>query len=187
MATFLEVGLLQYFSIIFPAILVFVIVYAILNKTKILGENIGIQAFVAIALAFLVLLSEDVISLINFISPWFVVFFIFLILILIVFKIMGASDENISNVITKDKTIQWTLVVICLIIAGAALSSVYGQRLLPSSRVAANITEEALVDTATVSFEQNVANVFFHPKVLGLMFIFLVAIFTIALLTKESR
>ena len=35
----LEIGLLNYFAVIFPAILVFVFVYAILQKIKILGEK----------------------------------------------------------------------------------------------------------------------------------------------------
>ena len=77
MATFLEIGALRYFSIIFPALLVFVVVYALFEKLKILGENKSIHAIVAIVLAFMVLLIEDIANLINFISPWFVLMFIF--------------------------------------------------------------------------------------------------------------
>ena len=39
MATVLDIGLLEYFSIIFPAILIFLLVFALLQKIKILGDN----------------------------------------------------------------------------------------------------------------------------------------------------
>ncbi|MBW2965672.1 hypothetical protein KY342_01050 [Candidatus Woesearchaeota archaeon] len=186
MATVLDIGLLEYFSIIFPAILIFLLVFALLQKIKIIGDNKAINALVAIALAFIVLLSQNILSIINFAAPWFVIVFVFLILLLTVFKLMGASDENIASVIRTDKVVQWTFIAISLIIVIAAFSNVYGQKLLPYT-LEENITiEEGEVSTATASFQQNVINIFFHPKVLGLLFLFLVALFTIALITKEA-
>jgi hypothetical protein len=187
MVTFLETGLLNYFSIIFPALLIFVLVFALLQKIKILGDNKVINALVAVALGFIVLLSENILSLINFAAPWFVVFFIFLVLLLVVFKLMGASDENIASVIRSDKIVQWTIIAISLIIVGSALGSVYGQKLLPFTSEEVNVTEDGeITSTSTTSYKTNVAAVFFHPKVLGLIFILLVAAFTIALITKEA-
>ena len=187
MATFLEFGLLEYFSIIFPAILIFVIVFALLQKIKILGDNKTINALVAIALAFIVLLSQNILNIINFAAPWFVIFFIFMVLLLTVFKLMGASDENIAGVIRGDKVVQWTIIALSLIIIISAFSNVYGQKLLPYTLEEGNVTvEEGEASTATESFQQNVMAVFFHPKVLGLIFLLLVAVFTIALVTKEA-
>ena len=188
MVTFLETGLLNYFSIVFPALLVFVLVFALLQKIKILGESKSINALVAIALGFIVLLSESVLSLINFAAPWFVIFFIFMVLLLVVFKLMGASDENIASVIRNDKIVQWAIIAISLIIVASALGNVYGQRLLPltaEDNVTAVEDGEA-AGVATTSYRTNVAAVFFHPKMLGLVFLLLVAVFTIALITKEA-
>ena len=188
MVEFLEIGLLEYFSIIFPAILIFVLVFALLQKIKILGDNKAINALVAIALAFIVLLSRNILSIVNFAAPWFVIFFVFMVLLLTVFKLMGASDENIAGVIRGDKVVQWTIIAISLIIVVAAFANVYGQRLLPYT-LEENITvteEGEVISTATPSFATNVMAVFFHPKVLGLIFILLVAVFTIALITKEA-
>jgi len=116
MVTFLEIGLLRYFSIIFPALLVFALVYAILTATKMLGESKGINAIVAIVLAFLVMLSEDIISLINFVAPWFVLFFLFIVLLLVVYKIFGASDKNLANFITTDRPVQWAIFAVGVLI-----------------------------------------------------------------------
>ena len=47
MATFLDVGLFSYFNVIFPVLLIFALVFALLQKTKILGTNITINAIIA--------------------------------------------------------------------------------------------------------------------------------------------
>ena len=78
MATFLDTGLLSYFSVIFPALLVFVIVYALLEKTKLLGENKAIHAIAAIAIALMLMLSRNIMNVINYMAPWFVLLFVFL-------------------------------------------------------------------------------------------------------------
>ena len=184
MATFLDLGLLNYFAVIFPALIVFVIVYAVFEKFKLLGENKTLHAIIAISMSFLVIISNDVVKVINFISPWFVLVFIFFIFMLMVFKIMGESDASIAAA-GKDKAVVWTIIIISLIIIGAGLSSTYGQRLLTEE--GSNITiSESTISTTTGEFSENVSSIFFHPKIIGLIFIFLVAVFSVSLLTRES-
>ena len=80
MANGLDLGVLNYFSVIFPALLIFVIVYALLEKTKMLGENRSLHAIAAISAAFLVMLSKDILEIINFGAPWFILVIVFLVL-----------------------------------------------------------------------------------------------------------
>ena len=187
MTTFLEIGLLNYFSIIFPALLVFVIVFAVFEKFKLIGESKTVHAIVAIALAFIVMLSQNIISIINFISPWFVLVFIFVILLLMVYKIMGATDEALTDFIQTDAAVKWFLFAIGMIIIIAGIAHVYGERLLPVT-AEGEVTDVtgAEITTERGEFKENVAAIFFHPKVIGLLFIMLVAVFSISLLTRES-
>ena len=186
MATFLELGLLNYFSIIFPALLVFVIVFAMFEKFKLIGESKTVHAIIAIALAFIVILSKNVVSIINFISPWFVLVFIFVLLLLMVYKMMGATDEALTDFIQTDAAIKWFIFAIGIVIIVAGISHVYGQRLLPvtTEGTVSNVTTAEL-STVTGEFGGNIAAAFFHPKVIGLIFILLVAVFTISMLTRE--
>ena len=188
MATFLDIGLLEYFSVIFPALLVFVIVFALFEKYKLLGESKTIHAIVAIAVAFMVMLLKDVLDIINFISPWFVLVFIFVVLLLMVYKIMGVTDEKLTEFIQTDNATKWFIFAIGMIIIVAGISHVYGQRLLPvttgESGEVVNATIEEGAGT-TSSFQSNVATIFFNTKVLGLILIMLVAVFSISLLTRE--
>ena len=103
MATVLDLGLLQKFEIIFPFLLVFVIVYAILSSTKFLGENKGIHSLIALAMAIMILFSATTREIINVMSPWFVVLFIFILFVLLAFKLFGTTDEDIMGVLKNPK------------------------------------------------------------------------------------
>jgi hypothetical protein len=190
METFLEIGALNYFSIIFPALLVFVIVFALFEKTKLLGESKAMHSLIAIVAAFLVMLSRDIIAVITFGAPWFILVFVFLTLLLLIYSFMGASEADITNVIKKDKVIQWTIFGIGVIIVVASISHIYGQKLLEQAPgeeegvTVGDVQEREEAEGRT--YRSEVFDAIFNPKILGLIFIFLVATFTIALLSKES-
>jgi hypothetical protein len=183
MATFLDIGLLQEFSVIFPILLVFSLVFALLQRVKPLGDSMGINAVIAVTAAFMVLLSETLTQMINFMVPWFVVVFIFFLLLLLIFQIFGATEADFHTVV-KDKAVYWAVIGIALVILMAAIGQVLGQSIGPylDEEGNSNTTISGGSDVATGDFETNVTATLFHPKVLGLMIIFAVAIFAIAFL-----
>jgi len=76
MATFLDLTVLRYFSIIFTFILAFVIVYGFLEVFKMFGsDRKGLHAWVALAMAFLVVLTSSVVNVIKFALPWIFIFY----------------------------------------------------------------------------------------------------------------
>jgi len=91
----------NYIAILLPALLIFVVVYALLSKTEILGKNKAFAAVVAIIAAFLGILFKDVLVIINFMAPWFVVIFIFLVLLLVLLMILGVKEETIAEFVSK--------------------------------------------------------------------------------------
>ncbi|MBI5398496.1 hypothetical protein HZB03_03455 [Candidatus Woesearchaeota archaeon] len=189
MATFLEVGLLQHFSVIFPVLLVFVTVFALLQQSKMFGENKGIHSLIAISIALLMLFSPGVVQVIGIMAPWFVLIFIFILLILLGFKFLGVSDKSIAETMSSWGTIHWFLLVIGIIIFIGAISSVYGASLLPFSGAATTTiaTAGGNTTTSTGDFNANVGRTIFHPKVIGTVFILVVGSFTIKLLCGSSK
>ena len=186
MSTFLQIGLLNYFSIIFPALLIFFVVFAILEKTKVLGEGkLAVNAIVAIAIAFILILSKDLVKIINYMTPWFVIIFIFLIFLLILFKVMGASDATLAELLANNKGLQWVIILVGVIILIASISHVYGEKLLP-------VTTDDVQEGTTISegeeptqYQKNITKVLFNPLMLGVIFILVLAVAAIGLLTRE--
>ncbi|MBT4651031.1 hypothetical protein HOC13_00750 [Candidatus Woesearchaeota archaeon] len=189
MATFLDLGLLQYFNVIFPVILIWALLFAILQKTKILGENMSLNAVVSMAGALMALLSPTIIQLINFVVPWFVVAFIFLILLLLLYRVLGASEKDVTSMIMGDKTIKWGILAVAVLILAAGFGQVLGQSIGPylgGEPVDGEVivTEGGTPSVATSDFQQNIMAIIFHPKVVGLVVLFGVAIFAVILLSS---
>ena len=178
MASPLDLGILNLFDFIFPVLLVWAFVFAMLQKTKVIGDSIGINAIIASATALTVLLSRPVIDLINFIIPWFAIAIIFFVLMVLLFMIMGAKDITAY----KQTNVQWVLIAVGILIVVAGFGKVLGQTLLEEGAQVGTVVEGA-DGVATGGFQQNVYATLFHPKVLGLLIVFAIVVFTVALLS----
>jgi hypothetical protein len=182
MATVLDLGLVQYFNVLYPVIFVWALMFAILQKTKMIGDSKSIDATIAVVVSLMVLLSQTIIDIINFMIPWFVVAIIFVMLLLLIFQIFGARDEDILGYMKGDRAVGWVLIGIAVIIIFAAFGNVLGQELVDrGGPVDPGSVGDGSVDSE--DFQQNIYNTLFHPKVLGLLVLFGIAVFTIALLS----
>ena len=190
MATFLDITLLEKFSIIFPFLLAFVVVYGVLSTTKILGQNKSIHAFFAFIVAVFTFFSPTVRIIINRIAPWFILLFIAVIFAIMVFKAYGATDEDILGQLRHPRygnQIAWLLGAIILAIVIGSVTSVTMRSGDKGVRpISTNITTAEGATTSTdVTKEKNVFwDTLLHPKVLGLAAILLIANFTIARLAS---
>jgi hypothetical protein len=213
MATVLDLGLLNYFSSIYSVIVVWCIIFAILMKTKIVSNAAGINATIAVGIALMTLLSSTITNLINFMIPWFAVAIIFFILLILLFQLFGAKEESLAKAV-ENKSLQWAIIGVALLILVAGLGNVMGQSLTEASFQTAqtttsdttyyentiegegiileNGTTYTLSDGSTTStpsvassnFQSSVTATLFHPKVLGMIILFGVAIFAVALLSS---
>src|SRR3989339_1136054 len=182
MATILDLTLLRAFGeVIFPVVLVFALIFALLQKTKILGNSMAISSLVAIVAAFMVLISQSLLEMVNFMIPWFVVVIIFLLLMILVFQTFGAKEESIAGAITNNKSLRWILIGLGIVIFGVAFANTFGQTFTEASTTtdvngelvnATTATAASSVSTSTGSFSTNITAIIFHPKVLGLMVLF---------------
>jgi len=190
MATVLDVGLLGYFDVLFPFLFVFAIMFSILQKTKAITENAAINALIGVVAGAIVILSDSLVKMINFMLPWFVIVIIFFVLLLLVFRVMGATDDMFSNVLKNDKTVIWAVIGIGIIIFMAGVGSVIGQSLTEegtgSSSGGTNVSIAGDGSTTSGSFDNNIKGILFNTKVLGMLLIFGVAIFAIAFLSGSA-
>ena len=79
----LDISGITYFMPVFSFVLVFVVLFAILNKTKIIGENAFTQAITSFILAVIFASFSNVREYVENVTPWFVVIFIALFFIVV--------------------------------------------------------------------------------------------------------
>lgn len=179
MATFLDIGLLENISVVFSFLFIFVVAYAFMEAFKFLGEGkAGIRAILALCLAVLALLSPNVIKLISTMAPAFVVGMMFLFFLFVIYKMFGVKDDWLSKAVSGEggAAYYWIIVIGILIFMGS-LATVYGSQLLEFT--------QGVNETGDVP--KNIGATFFHPKVLGVFFILLVAVFAIWMLSEEAK
>ncbi|MBI2129119.1 hypothetical protein HYU07_02675 [Candidatus Woesearchaeota archaeon] len=182
-------NLLENFSSIFSFIFIWVIVYAIAEYTKLFGENKSIHAIMALAIAVITLMLSGVIQVINLLIPWFTLMFIFAALVIMAFKFFGVTDENLlSTIIGKDKVVLWWIITIAVIIILGAIGRVY----FTSGGLLEPRTNESMIIGANATSVGTLGQgafwaTLFHPKILGLILILLIASFTIRLLSGYER
>ena len=165
MATFLDVTGLQYFSSIFVFIFVWLVVYATLLWTKILGDNKFIDALVGLLLAIFVLISPVATSIVADVAPFLAVVFLFIVLINVASKMLGADIEAFPAL----KGVFLVFIILIIIIAAGV-----------------KIREKVNAPSETQKDLSKTINLIFHPTFLGTVLIFAIAIFTIALLASRS-
>jgi hypothetical protein len=163
MATFLDAGgvdVLRYFMPGFTFIFVLIILYAILDKTGLLGKNKAFNAIVSFIIALTVLFSGSALELINFITPWFAVIIVVSVMavLLLSFYVKEGGDLDLGPI-----------PVLAMIFAGIVLiigiTNVFGPVFTPYAEGAG----AGWVALRTL----------FHPRVLGAFLILLIAAFTI--------
>ena len=106
------VAALSYFLPILSFLLVFVLVYALLKKTEILGESEGIMLLISFILAVFFIVEASLVDFINFSSAWFVVFLVCVFMILLMIGFLG---KDALGVITGNKWVAWVMLVALIV------------------------------------------------------------------------
>lgn len=198
MATFLDIGLFEHFGVILVVLVVFLILFGILEYIKAFGEGKrGLHALIAFIVALLFIVSKIASNMVKIMVPWFMVIVIFLFFTMFMVRMFGLGEGDMKKLIGDPNVYPW-VIIFSLLILFLALGNAFGQSLLErggSSSTSTNYTGGSTVvvqpevlpttSTTTPSFTTNLLNTLRHPKVLGLLFIFLVGLFTLIFLTKS--
>lgn len=175
--------LLGRFSLIFPFLFVLVVVYALLAKFKILGENAAVHGLVALMMAALFMFSKKAITIINIMAPWFVILFVFVIFILMSFMLFGFQEKDFLAAVKEGSygsTIAYWIIGIALVITLGAVSSVsFGGGTAPQETGDASSSEAPTPGEVSSAGSGAFWATIFHPKVLGLLLILLISMFTL--------
>lgn len=190
MATFLDFSILSGASAVFAFLLIFLLVYAVITYTGMFKMNQGIAAMIAFAIAVITVFSPSAVQVIQLVIPWYVLmmFIIFIMLLMVlIFGSLGNSGAEIRATMGEYyKTVVNFIIVIAVIILLAGLGQVYlggGERDVLSGDQNQTIT----TDGSNIGGRGAEAfiDALFHPKIVGLVAFFVIAVFTILLMGSK--
>ena len=166
MASFLDATGLAYFTNIFVFLFVWVVIYAILTWTKIIGDNKFIAAAIGLLFGIFVLVSPGSTKLVSDIAPFLGAVFVITFMLNIASTMFGAEVQAFPAV----KGL-FMIFIVFIIIIGVAIN---------------------IKDKKTPEQEKEKSNpakaisIVFNPTFLATILIFSIAVFTIALLAVRS-
>jgi hypothetical protein len=200
-STFQGLTILGKVSIVFVIILVWVIVYGLLEKIQPMGKDKkNLHALVALMIAFLVGISGSAGYMITFMTTWFFVLGLFIFLIIFVIGIFGVKEADFMAAGKKPEVYFW-IIVFGVIIGMFALGNSFGQSLLEGRsgqqggtavtpvEVGPDGTPIPVATTPTSpasDYGKNVLLTLTHPKVLGFIMIMLIGVIAVTFLTKSG-
>lgn len=121
MAVEASVSAIGYFMPIFAFLLVFIVVYALLNKTGVLGGSEPVMLFISFILASFFIVEASLVDFVRFSSAWFGVGVVGLFFLLVVLAFLPGKDP--LSFLTKNDWFSW--VILGVIVAFFIISSAY--------------------------------------------------------------
>jgi magnesium-transporting ATPase (P-type) len=196
MATFLDIGLVQQANWLFAFVLVFVLLYAILSYKKLFDMSKMTASTIAICIAFMMLLSPAFLNIVAAAVPWFAIAIIFIVFLLLTMFTLGVTPEDMTKTLNGPQygsSIKSFVVIIASIIIIGAIASQFsvftGGGSEPSGETIVNANGEIVSQSGDVGGKGQDAliAILFHPQVLGLLAIMVIAIFATILLSSNVR
>lgn len=178
MATPLDITLLKQFEGVFPFILVLVLSYVVLLRLDWFKDKPLFAALLSLVLSILTLFSDIAMRTINLMAPWIVLLILFMTFVMFTYMVLGFSQKDITEHIKGGEFATGTFVIAILILIGiGSLMFVVSEEYDLEA-----IKEGNVSGTGPAEFWQTI----FHPKVLGLALVLLIAFFTVRYMTIDQ-
>jgi hypothetical protein len=116
-----DISSLSYFLPIFSFLLIFIVVYAVLKKTGVLGDNNGISLFISLILASFFVVNAKMVEFVEFNSSWFVVF---LVCIVFIMMLLGFLGKDSLKLVAENKGVAWgvaVVLIVAFVVSGARI------------------------------------------------------------------
>ena len=107
----IDISGIFFFMPVFSFLFVLLIVYAILHKTKILGESGFVNIFISLIIAIIFMSFSSLELYVRTILPWFVVLLVVVFLILL---IAGLSTKQLDKIMTQG--FAWFFIAVLIIV-----------------------------------------------------------------------
>ena len=169
----LDISLLQFFMPIFSFLLIFALVYAVMDKFSLLGGGKAVKVTVAFTIAIIFLFSTKALSFVMELLPWFVILIVLIFVTLAALMFLGLKEESVAATVKKP-ALYWVVLVFIIIALLITIGKVFG-----SLGGDGGTTEEGQESSPSL------LQTLFNAKVLGAVVLLIISVFAIQNITKK--
>lgn len=162
MATILSTELMSYFVPVLGFIFIAAIMYAVLERFAYFGKNKAVNIAISFSTGLLFILVPVARDLIREVIPWLIIMVVIIVVILMILMFMGYKETDIVGYM-KENSFGAVIVTIVLLLFLISLGKVVGPALTQYP------------GPGEVGLASDLKRVLFNPKVLGVLFMLIVA------------
>jgi len=163
MATILSSNIIQFITPVILFIFIFIIFFSLLTRIKLFGDNKPINSIAAFCMAILFLVIPEARQIIEIATPWFVVFVVAGLMLIMAFMILGVEPNFIKGMAEDNAVVIGVVIGVTVFIFVFALTQVFGQGVL---------LQPAAGDLSMFAVLKRTA---LNPKILGFLILFIIA------------
>lgn len=182
-----QIGLYDFFL---PFLLVFTLVFALLEKLKLASDRSDVNAVIALVLGLIVALTPKAGLYIVSLVPYFVVFLIILFGVMLLFLLTGVSAGDIGKAMHNAGA--WVFfIAMSLIIVMVVTSNIFGAGLYPNLTVQTsqgpkNLTQAQYCASSPMTGENAFPCIFGNPRFMGAIAVLFAMIFATIMITRKA-
>lgn len=165
---------LAYYMAIFGFLLVSIVIFAILSRTKLLGDNAIMNWFIAFIFAIVFITFSPGIEYVQNVIPWFVVLIVCLFLFMM---LVGFSQQDLSKFMKP--WISWVFIILLVLIFMIAAIKVFNPILAPYLPGQSGSGGDSTL--------LSVKNFIYSDRVLGAALLLIIAAITSWVITKKGK
>mgnify|MGYP001561050460 CR=1 FL=1 len=163
MATILSANLLSFFMPIVIFIFIFTIFFALLNKVKIFSDNKPVNSLIAFAVTILFIVIPEARQIVEVATPWFIVFVVFGLLLVLSFMILGVESDFIKEVAKENAIVLGVVIGGVVLVFLVSFTQVFGP----------GVAQYPASGDASVF--AMLKRTLLHPKILGILILLIIA------------
>ena len=187
MASILDVSLLGFFQPIFLFLIVFALVYGILEKTKMFGEGKSIlHLIIAVCIAASTIVVKSVSGVLGSILPWFVLLFTVALLVFMIYGFLGVNPDRVWKL-----TGYTSLLLIMLAIVGGVILITFQSDLSPyngsTSDQVSNVTITSTNGTVVKTPTSETLKTLTNPRLLGALLLLVLTALSAKLIVDKVK
>lgn len=184
-----------FYETIFPFILVFAVIFGVLTKLNIFGENKYINGTVSALIALFFISMVRASKFLSNVIPMLTAMLLVMVFLVLIFMFMGVKGETIARVLTEESQAYGAIIIVFILLVIIAFTQVFPEQAFltqfPGMAEDMNVTlypEDATSsEKAAAILSAQAGAIIFSPKILAMIVMFVTFAIATYYIVREKK
>lgn len=184
-----------FYETVFPFILVLAVVFGVLTKLQVFGENKYVNATVATLVALFFISMVRASKFLANAIPMITAMLLIMVFLVLIFMFMGVKGEEIAKILTQESQAYGTVIIIFMLLVILAITQVFPEQAFltqfPGMAENMNVTlypaDATPSEQAAAILSAQAGAIIFSPKILAMIVMFVTFAIATYYIVREKK